>query len=187
MEIDFGLIQTFDLSIEEFVVLTLIKNKKFEEIRSIIKDDKKLRDIVISLISKGFLRLKAFGNIDILGSLEVILYPSYSQDEYDKMFYELISTYPRKVIRPNGAEDDLIGNPERYKLSYRKLIENSAEKHTTIINCLKHQIAKARMTGGFKYFKKLQNWLANEEWKDYEHKLSEINDEPKLGYGQGLV
>lgn len=171
IEIDIDLIVAYNLTIEEYVLLDLLRHKHYNKIRLYFKDNEHLQTLLNKLILYGHVKFNEFGNVNTLGDYQVSFFPRYREDKFDKMLKELEDIYPIKVTRTNGVVDYLKANHKLIKEKYKKLVKGSQTTHNHIIACLKYQIEEMTKTGRLQYLRKLINWLDREEWKEWEDRL----------------
>jgi len=195
IEIDIGLITTFDMTIEEYSLLMLMYEKSFIKIRSYFTDNNKLQSLLERLMIQGFIYLQEFGEKDNLGDYKIHHLPSYSREAIDRRVEELIENYPKSVVRTDGTRDILTGSKDRIKTLYKKMLgpTGNKDKHETILKTLKFQVDYFTNKGRLPYMRKLVNWLQQEEWKEYyELMMSDIDritnmKGEDLGYGHNLL
>lgn len=171
IEIDLNLIKSYNLTLDEFVLLYLMRMKHYGKVRNFFTEESKLRTLLDKLVLRGHLKIMELGDPDVLGEYSIGVYPRYLDSFVDKMVQELIDTYPQKVTRPDGNIDYLRSNVKIIKEQYKKLIKENREKHEFIIRCLKYQIKQFTNTGKLPYMKRLTKWLENEEWREYEDRI----------------
>ena len=195
IEIDIGLITTFEMTIEEYSLLMLLYEKSFIKIRSYFTDSNKLQSLLERLMIQGFIYLLEFGEKDNLGDYKIHHLPSYSKEAIDHRVEELIKNYPKSVVRTDGTRDILTGNKERIKVLYKKMLgpTGNKDKHETILKTLQFQVEYFTNRGKLPYMRKLVNWLQQEEWKEYyELMVSDIDRITDTGkedskYGHNLL
>lgn len=169
VEIDMNLVKAYNLSIDEYVLLLLLNKQHNTVIRDYFTDDEELYKKLDKLVSRKFIVLNTYGSRDCLSDYKIIFMPGYLKEDFDKWFDELISTYPKKVRRPDGQEDILILNTPKLKKLYEKVTKKNLNTHSHIIKCLKFQLQYlSKKTSGLMYMRRLERWLENQEWKNYE-------------------
>jgi hypothetical protein len=176
IEIDLDLIQNYNLTIEEYVMLDLLRLKHYNKIRKYFNNESNMISILDRLVLLGHLKRNDFDPPNVLGGYKIVVFPRRDPSFIDKLCIELIETYPLKVIRPDGSTDYLRSNVKVLKEQYKKIIKDNKDKHEFILKCLKFQIKEKTETGKLPYMKKLSKWLDNEEWKEYEDRVLTQDD-----------
>lgn len=171
VEIDIDLIVAYNLTIEEYVLLDLLRHKHYGQIRKYFNDKERLHSLLQRLILLGHLSFNELGNIDTLGDYNIKFFPRYKEDNNSKFLEELMNIYPVKVKRTNGNVDYLKANHKLIKEQYKKIIKGSKSTHDHILSCLKYQIDHMTKTGQLQYLRKLTNWLEREEWREWEDRV----------------
>jgi hypothetical protein len=177
IELDLDLIQAYHLTIEEFVLLELMRKKYYGKINKYFSNDAQLQTLLDRLVLLGHLKRHPLEDPLVLGGYTLGVYPRYKDSFIETMIDELMDTYPQKVTRPDGTTDYLRSNTKQLREQYKKIIKENKEKHELIIRCLKYQISHFTLTGKLQYMKKLTKWLDNEEWREYEDRVIEQNGE----------
>lgn len=156
--IDFAKIKEYGLSEREsIIVFTLIENKKVS-INKMISIFKPNEEDINNLIEKKV--IKDGSTIDNLSFTDSFL--GKNRD----YFNEFLSEYPTVVVRPDGTKDYLKTSLSRCKLSYiSKII--TLEDHENAMKGLRNNIKSAVISDKMKFFKKLINYIRDEEWIGY--------------------
>jgi hypothetical protein len=175
LELDLDLMKAYKLSLEEYALLLLLHQGKFEKVRTYFSKEEDLSKLVEKLVQRKYIILKEYGIKDRLTDYKVLFVPHYLKNDMDKWFDELVAAYPNKVKRPNLEEDNLIVNLPKCKLLYKAATKGNKNNHEHIMECLKYQVdfLKKRTTG-LMYMKRLYKWLEEEGWKDYEDAMLKV-------------
>lgn len=98
----------------------------------------------------------------------------FSSDLLDNMFYELLSTYPMKVMGNSGAyrilrpkDPDASLNKEARK-KYYKIIKGNRELHNRIIQSLNAELENKKQSNSLGYMQNFITWLNQRSWELYE-------------------
>lgn len=112
-------------------------------------------------------------------------------DYQDSFFWELFSTYPIKV--PNGDGGTRALRPtsldakqtKTLKKKYEKKVKKK-DKHEHIMRCLNAEMWMRRKSNTLAYMQKLETYLNQESWYNYEYLLEMSNEQKALKYGEEL-
>ena len=112
-------------------------------------------------------------------------------DYQDSFFWELFSTYPIKV--PNGDGGTRALRPtsldakqtKTLKKKYEKKVKKK-DKHEHIMRCLNAEMWMRRKRNTLAYMQKLETYLNQESWYNYEYLLEMSNEQKALKYGEEL-
>ncbi len=171
IELDIDLIIAYRLTIEEYVLLDLMRHRWTAKIRTYFSNSEHLQSLLQRLVLLGHLKFSAFGDPNNLADYTVKHFPRFRDDVKDNMVKELMEAYPVKVTRPDGSTDYLKSNSKIIKDAYKKIIKGNKSTHDHILACLKLQLHEVSRTGKLPYLRKLTNWLEREEWREWEDKL----------------
>jgi hypothetical protein len=102
---------------------------------------------------------------------------------YSKEFLEIWAAYPSEGIRKDGSTYYLKTRKEKCQQAYSQYLNQGKTTHADIMNCLEIELKEKQMTGD-KYFQLgLLNWIKNEQWETYKHKVGQTVSMP---YGTEL-
>ena len=167
IEIDLDLLQTTDLSPDEFIglYLTLRKGYSYLENIKLNIDWKNLEDkeYIIDCTADTLVVTKKFTDL--------------FSNNFDNMFAELISIYPNKVETTNNirvlcAIDPAAKTNLKARKKYKLVVGNKLHIHNKIIKLLKIQLKVQEDNLG--YMQNLETWINNHTWEKYEN-LNENN------------
>lgn len=171
LELDIDLIIAYNLTLEEYVLLDLLRHKWYNKIRLYYNDKDKLHSLLNRLVLLGHLEISELGDKDTLASYKIKFFPRYLAKVEDEMVKEIMEAYPAKITRPNGVVDYLKPSAKVIKDQYKKIVKGNKSTHNHILSCLKYQIEQMTLTGKLQYIRKLTNWLEREEWREWEERM----------------
>lgn len=191
MNIDVGLLGDYNLTPNQYVLIYLAYKRRYQEFNKIdrllgYQTEKELEDAE----KKGFIKMpnKDDSSPEIPANIKIRNKFLFALGEGEDYFDEILNEYPVKVVRPDGVKDYLRTDLKRCRRNYSK-IATSRKKHRRILNALKYEKKVREQEDSWKYMKRLPKWLSSEEWKVFEERLKDEQDdrgEDKLGYGQEL-
>lgn len=93
------------------------------------------------------------------------------EGDFDRMFAELVSTYPMKVGVPGNyrilhAADPNAKANAKAKDRYRKVVDKNPQMHMKIIKLLHVQLEQQRQK--LQYMQMLEVWITNRTWEKWE-------------------
>jgi hypothetical protein len=93
------------------------------------------------------------------------------EGDVDRMFAELVGTYPMKVGNPGNyrvlhAADPSAKANAKAKDRYRKIVEKDPQLHSKIIRLLKVQLENQREK--LQYMQMLEVWINNRTWEKWD-------------------
>jgi hypothetical protein len=161
--IDIDILKTEGISADDFTALYLLYNKQYD-----IFDSLKLIWNPENLEEKGFLKVMGETPKDYIVRQEFL---DLFLDSFDRMFAELLNTYPMKVningsVRVLHAIDPKAKNNLKSKKKYQAILSGKPYLHKHIIKCLDNQLNIMR--GSLGYMQNLETWLNNHTWEKYE-------------------
>jgi hypothetical protein len=89
-----------------------------------------------------------------------------AEDIYGEEFKTFFATYPVKVRRVNGREDNLREGKKEIKQLYLTTIQRNKITPQRLQKILEVYIKEKKRTGSIAYLKTLRNWLKQDIWKD---------------------
>lgn len=109
--------------------------------------------------------------------------------DIDKYFKEFYDMYPAYVDREGFKKSFLRANTKKCKREYKKIIENSEERHRYILQCLQFELRKRLREDSLGYMKTMWKWITNREWEaiDEEMRHSEAANTERRGYGESVL
>ena len=93
------------------------------------------------------------------------------EGSFDRMFAELVGTYPMKVGDPGNyrvlhAADPTAKANAKARDRYRKVVDKDPQMHAKIIRLLKVQLEHQREK--LQYMQMLEVWISNRTWEKWE-------------------
>ncbi len=196
MDISFPINKLLDkgLIADDYTIALLLKEERFGLLNKYAK-------IAKTAFFESLKRLKICGYVayntigDIIPIKEAKITDAFMDilsngDNFDEFY----NTYPIKAVRIDGKTDYLRINKTKCKIKYKKIIKNNLMIHDHIMDCLKLDIEQKTNKNNMAYMKRMENWLAHEEWRRiYEYKLKlieakEIFDKKKANlYGTDVL
>lgn len=186
IEFDTNTLVRLNLSVKTYTICYLLYKTAHHQLMKYLELDPVDLKFMENMVKEGWI---TGSNLNNITSIKVT--PKFRKlFENVDFFQELIDTYPTKVIRPDGTEAYLRTAQKQSKLRYTRMIKNSRIKHDTIINALKAEISIRTRQGTLKFMKTLPNWLAGEEYKNYEHIFEDgkpLDNNETQSYGTNLL
>jgi len=118
--------------------------------------------------------------LDAFGDLTEEARDLFKEKGFDsnELFEEFYREYPNVATRIDGTVDVLRVNKTLCEQLYGNIIKN-VEQHQHIVLCLKAQLQYFKLANKMQYFRRMLNWLKNEEWLVGEALMTEYNIEQK--------
>ena len=164
IELDLEILKIEGISADDFIALYLLYNKQYE--------------IFVQMIGQHFDNIWAY----IKHIKEYIVRQEFLDlfsDNFDRMFAELLGTYPMKVningnIRILHATDPKAQNNLKAKKKYKIILRGKPYLHKHIMKCLDSQLSVMKNSLG--YLQSLEVWLNNHTWEKYADIKLEDNE-----------
>ena len=177
MDINFPINKLLEkgLTADDYTIALLLKEGKLGLVSKYSKLAKEsFIESLERLKQKGYVTYKTIGNIIPIKETKVTEAFTDILSNGDN-FEEFYNTYPIKTVRIDGKTDYLRINKTKCKVKYKKIVKNNLMIHDHIMDCLKLDLEKRTNTNNMAYMKRMENWLAQEEWKNiYEYKLKTL-------------
>ena len=170
MKIDIEHVIGLGLSPDEYIYLLLIHQGKCEEY---IERGLRLRIDRKSLEVDGYIKIHEEGVVVRPRFIDLV------EDDFDRQFAELLSTYPMKVGNAgkyrilHAADPDAKANV-KIKAKYRSILAKDPALHRNIIKLLNVQLTHQR--GSLQYLNALDVWLNQSVWEKWEGMDENIDD-----------
>ena len=169
LEINLNVLKDEDISADDFTALYLIYKKEYDLFNSL-----NLRWNPEKLEEKGFIKLHGDTFTESVIRQEFL---DLFLDDFERMFAELLATYPMKVMNNSTIRILHASNPKaksnmKARLKYKRILEGKPYLHKYIIKCLDNQLNVMRTNLGF--MQNLETWLNNHTWEKYQD--IDIND-----------
>ena len=112
-----------------------------------------------------------------------------AEDIYSEEFKTFFATYPVKVRRVNGREDNLREGKKEIKQLYLTIIQQNKITPQRLQKVLEIYVKEKKRTGSSAYLKTLKNWLKQEIWKDVIDWVAtkSTNQTKDIDYGGKLI
>ena len=162
IELDLEILKTEGISADDFTALYLLYNKQYK-----IFDSLTLLWNPKHLEEKGFLKIAGETSKEYIVRQEFL---DLFSDNFDRMFAELLSTFPLKVningtIRILHAADPKAKSNLKSKKRYKTILRGKPYLHKHIMTCLNNQLTIMKNDLG--YLQSLEVWLNNHTWEKY--------------------
>ena len=172
LEIDLQFLAAAKLYPNEYVYLY----SKYKEFKLPYK---KMKVNIRSLEEQGYLKII---NDNLGNPQSTVLRQKFIdlvEGDFDRMFAELIATYPIKVgiagnLRVLHAADPSAKSNKKSKERYKKIVENNPAMHSRIIAALEIQLEQQRQN--LTYMQLLEVWINNRTWEKWEGVKTEEQD-----------
>lgn len=180
------------LTADDYTICTLIKEKKYGLLKlmyEILGDS--MHERIAILVKEEYLSFNGLGTIMPIKELKVTQ-KFESLISVDDPFEEFYNKYPTSVIRIDGKRDYLRGDKAKCRIRYKKLTDKNPLYHKHILECLVRELEQKEKSQNMGYFKRMINWIDQEEWKKHEteYKEDSINNKSfnNIGdYGSNLL
>jgi hypothetical protein len=109
---------------------------------------------------------------------------------YGAEFNTFFATYPVKVRRINGREDNLREGKKEIKQLYLTIIQQNKVTPQKLQKILEIYIKEKKKTGSVAYLKTLRNWLKQDIWRDvieWVASKQSTNNDKDIDYGGKLI
>jgi len=96
------------------------------------------------------------------------------EDDFDRMWSELVSHFPLKVLandrglRMLRARDANAKTNQKSKRAYEKYVGTDKTKHDYVMQCLKNELVHRKLANSLGYMQQLQTWVNNHTWEKYD-------------------
>ena len=173
MKIDIEHVIGLGLSPDEYIYLLLIHQGKCEEY---IERGLRLRIDRKSLEVDGYIKIHEEGVVVRPRFIDLV------EDDFDRQFSELLSTYPMKVgtagkLRSLHAADPNAKANVKIKVKYRTILAKDPALHRKIIKLLNVQLKHQR--GSLQYLNALDVWLNQSMWEKWEGMDENTDDDER--------
>lgn len=167
------------LSIEEYLILSLIYQGKFELLESYEKNvgvsdhvDLILREVYLNLNLKTPPKV----NVKFEQEFKEFLVAKFDSEAFEKLFIELKEHYPAKVITKTKATRRLHNDKAKCKKLYAKILTKSNgeldyEKHNHILKCIDFEVKERIKGGNEEYWQLMGSYLHQRSWELVEEDL----------------
>lgn len=167
------------LSIEEYLILSLIYQGKFELLESYEKNvgvsdhvDLILREVYLNLNLKTPPKV----NVKFEQEFKEFLVAKFDSEAFEKLFIELKKHYPAKVITKTKATRRLHNDKAKCKKLYAKILTKSNgeldyEKHNHILKCIDFEVKERIKGGNEEYWQLMGSYLHQRSWELVEEDL----------------
>ena len=166
IQIDLSLLNELEISADEYIYLYLTWRKG----QAIIEKFNGLQYVERNVLQdKGLLKImdKEDWKSDTIRQKFI----DFFSGDFDRMWAELISTYPIKVRTSGGgyrvlhaADPDAKSN-EKAKKRYHKIVGTKKHRHDEIMKLLHIQLKAER--GRLEFLQKLDTWVNQQTWENY--------------------
>ena len=179
VEIDLENILEMQLSLDAWLVLYCVVNKKKELLEKYVTSIKPISTEV-------FRRLKLDGYLEFPDSEKLtfsslvstpkasILFvnkPDESKQQFEELFAELRNAYPKRVPAENGASRPLHGDLARCKKLYHKIIYTKfgydVTLHKRILDAIRANVLEAEKSRRLQYMQNLSTYLHQQNYLQY--------------------
>jgi hypothetical protein len=189
IDVDLDFLIQHNISANHYLILYLLHKRKSLYLQKYLESNPVTKADLDEMSEKKLIH--NISDDDTIDWGKIIIRPRFRELMSDGDFFdEFYETYPLKAIRKDGKTDYLRINNNTCRKLYSDITNNKKTIHKKIISCLDFEIATREREGSMMWFKKMHNWLASEEWKNWEERMVNepfIKEENKLGYGNELA
>jgi len=163
VELDLNMLKEVGMSPDDFTYLYLVykKGNKYNPQLNLKPNLDKLQE-------EGYIKLGDTTENHVIRHKFLDLFLA----DFDKMFNELMLTYPMKVNSDKGvrilhAKDPNSKSNQKAKARYKRIVDGKPHVHKKIVACLNTQLKLERNNLG--YMQNLETWINNHTWEKYEN------------------
>lgn len=183
IEIDLVLLEELQISADEYIYLYLTWRKGQSILKRFNGSNYVDREV---LQEKGLLKMADDWEEDVIRQKFI----DFFSGDFDRMWAELISKYPMKVLTTGGgyrvlhaADPDAKSN-EKAKKRYHKVVGTKVARHREIMRLLDIQLKVDR--GRLEFLQNLDTWINQHTWEKYIELGTDGNSEP-VGEGTRIT
>ena len=163
IELDLNMLKEVGMSPDDFTYLYLVYKKG-----SKYNPQLNLKPNLDKLQKEGYIKLGDTIENHVIRHKFLDLFLA----DFDKMFNELMLTYPMKVNSDKGvrilhAKDPNAKSNLKAKARYKRIVNGKPHIHKKIVACLNTQLKLERNNLG--YMQNLETWINNHTWEKYEN------------------
>jgi len=190
ISVDLMKIYTNKLKIEDYFVLFCLVHNDEETLMKYITHCGRIETLIFQrLRNSGFIILKDEINI-LFNDIKVTeqaknLFNIANNDEFEILFKELLSTYPKSVKRITGGTRPLHNDLNRCKKLYKSTIINKVSfslnvtLHQKILLCIQKYYRDHLKDNKQEFMQLLSTFLSQRTWEQYLEDVSNIQNLPK--------
>lgn len=190
ISVDFELLLNNNLKIEEYFVLFCLINHLDEElVKYINKTGVLTTNIFQKLRDSGYIVLKnendiTFETIVITNQTKILFGSIDNSKDFEKLFTELLSTYPNKVKRLTGGTRRLHNDLDRCRKTYKSTLMSiggqlNIKLHDKILLCAKMYYQEHYKDNKLEFMQLLSTFLNQKTWEQYLADISNLTELPK--------
>ena len=175
--IDFAKFKKYKLSEREAIIVF-----------TILDDTKSNTKKMVSMLKPNENDLNSLKEKEVIkndSTLENLSFTNSFLGKNRNYFNEFNSIYPSYVIRPDGNKDYLKTCLKRCELAYNSRIQSDME-HEDAIKGLRKNISLFTQTDRMKFFKRMINYIRDEEWVAYVDGEMEEDSDNAIKYGEEI-
>ena len=158
-----------NLSIEQFIFLTLLDEKKSDiylaytsKFQHIITSKNQLED----LIKRGLLLMNIpdvylFSNFKVTEKFHQLFFTDKA-----KIIQDLKDVYPKQT--PSGIRKGLHADQAKWIPKYLSIVKNNLQLHELILNCIRYELEINQSNGQLEYLPMLSTYINKRRWETYE-------------------
>lgn len=189
-EIDTNVLIEKEITAHHFVILFLLVQKEYDHLDVYLKATKTYDRIIQDL---NYLKTKSLVTFNAetfpnLSYKSVEVSPDFIRkvakfSNFEDIYYR----YPIKTKRPDGNWDYLRRDKASSEKIYNIIVKRNMDVHNKIVKCLNYELRERESTNTLGYMKRLTNWLADQEWKNYEDVVDDASlPKEKNTYGTDI-
>lgn len=169
-----------NLTIEQFVFITLIDEKKpaiYESYSKTFKNIISSREELNDLIERGLIVMEdptiyKFNNFKVTD-----LYHQLFSNNKALMIADIKATYPKQT--PSGKRKGLQADSNKWIPKYLNIVKNNSELHSLILDCIRYEMQDRATNGQSEYIPLLTTYINNARWEVFMDDVIELRKKGK--------
>lgn len=171
-----------ELSLEQFVFLSLVDSKKpelYSAYTSRIKSNIITNPTQItSLIERGLL-IQTVPNNFLFNNFKVTdqFYELFENDQ-SKIIKELKEAYPKQT--PSGKRKGLQADQAKWIPKYLNIVKNNNKLHKLILDCINFEVLDREANGQGEFMPMISTYINNRRWETYQEDVTAMLEKGEI-------
>jgi len=171
-----------NLSIEEFIFLSLIDSKKPELYQNYTSNFKTsiLSNLnqITSLLERGLITQELANNYLFNNFKTTDKFYQLFMNDKAQIIKDIKDTYPKQT--PSGKRKGLQASQAKWIPKYLNIVKNNMKLHQLIIDCIKFEVADREANGQMEYMPLLSTYINEKRWETYEEDVVELLEKGEI-------
>ena len=180
ISIDLEKLIEVELSIEQFVFLSLIDENKpllYEAYSKKFKNIIQSKNQLTELIDKGILKMEKADNYDFANFKVTEAFHQLFNNDKAKIIQEIKEVYPKQT--PSGQRKGLQADSNKWIPKYLNIVKNNSQLHSLIIDCIKYEMHDRNLNNQAEYIPLLTTYINNARWEVYMDEVIALREKGK--------